>query len=249
LGEWTKEDNDLYTNLLDVYRAIAGQYLRYTIHVANNVAGVYETLKTDEQPGDIYTPFPKEKQKEAVAFLNREVFTTPEWLLNNDILNKIGTPTRMGSVTTVQTRVLDILFSDRVFSSLLRTEQRYGKNNVYTMIELLNDVKNGVWSELKKQQPITIFRRNLQKNYVNSLFENIREAEVGSNIFSLLMGPGIEEEKPVTTGSDIGSYLALHLEKLRAEIKAALPLIKDKDTQDHLRYISEQIETGLNKRF
>ena len=156
----------------------------------------------------------------------------------------------MGSVTTVQTRVLDILFSDRVFSSLLRTEQRYGKNNVYTMIELLNDVKNGVWSELKKQQPVSIYRRNLQKNYVNSLFENIKEAETGTNIFFLLMGgPRVEEEKPVTTCTDIGSYIALHLQKLRAEIRTALPLIKDKDTQDHLRYISEQIETGLNKRF
>ncbi|AEV99412.1 hypothetical protein A4D02_26610 [Niastella koreensis] len=250
LAEWTKEDNDLYNNQLDLYRAVAGQYLRYALHVANNVAGVYETWKTYEQIGDVYTPFPKEKQKEAIAFLNREVFTTPEWLLNNSILNKIGSPTRMGSVGTVQGRVLDVIFSDRVFSSLLRTEQRFGKKNVYTMIELLDDVKNGIWSELKKQQPISIYRRNLQKNYVNSLFENIKEAEEGSHLFYLLMGgPKMEEELPVTTGSDVGSYLALHLEKLKGEIKTALPMIKDKDSQNHLRYILERIETGLNKRF
>ena len=250
LGQWTKEDNDLYNNQLDVYRAIAGQYLRYITHVSNNVAGVYETWKTYEQPGDVYTPFPKEKQKEAVAFLNREVFTTPEWLLNNAILDKISSPVRMGSVSTAQTRALDILFSDRVFSSLLRAEQRFGKKNVYTMVELLEDAKKGVWSELRTQQPITIYRRNLQKNYVNSLFENIKEAEDGSHIFYLLGGgPKGEEEMPMTTGSDVGSYVALHLEKLRAEIKAALPLVKDKDSQDHLRYIVEQIETGLNKRF
>jgi len=249
LAEWTKEDNDLYTNLLDVYRAIAGQYLRYTVQVANNVAGVYETWKTYEQTGDVYTPFPKEKQKEAVAFLNLEVFTTPEWLLNNDILNKISSPVRMGSVGTVQARALDILFSDRVLSSLLRTEQRFGKKNVYTMVEFLDDMKNGVWSELKTRQPISIYRRNLQKNYVNSLFENIKEAEEGGHIFFLLMGPKMEEEMPVTTGSDVGSYLALHLEKLKTDIKTALPLVKDKDTQAHLRYIIEQIETGLNKRF
>lgn len=249
LAEWTKEDHDLYTNLLDVYRAITGQYLRYVLHVANNVAGIHETWKTYEQPGDVYSSFEKEKQKEAVAFLNQQVFTTPDWLLNNDILNKIGSPTRMGGVATVQERVLDILFSDRVFSSLLRTEQRFGKKNVYTMIELLNDVKNSIWNELKSQQPISIYRRNLQKNYINSLFENIKEAEAGANIFYLLMGPAMEEEKPVTTASDIGSYVALHLEQLKSEIKTALPTIKDKDSQEHLRYIVDQIETGLNKRF
>ncbi|MBO9204700.1 MULTISPECIES: zinc-dependent metalloprotease [Niastella] len=249
LAEWTKADNDLYTNQLDIYRAVAGQYLRYTMHVANNVAGVYETWKTYEQSGDVYSPFPKEKQKEAIAFLNREVFTTPEWMLNNDILNKIGNPTRMGSVSTIQTRMLDIIFSDRVFASLLRSEQRFGKKNVYTMVEMLGDVKNGVWGELKTQKPISIYRRNLQKNYVNSLFENIKEAEEGSHIFYLLMGAKMEEEMPVTTGSDVGSYVALHLEKLKAEIKTTLPLIKDKDTKDHLQYIIEQIETGLKKRF
>jgi hypothetical protein len=250
LAEWTKEDNDLYGNLLDIYRAIAGQYLRYIIQVANNVAGVYETWKTYEQPGDVYTPFPKEKQKEAITFLNQEVFATPEWLLNNEILNKISSPVRMGSVSTVQSRALDILFSDRVFSSLLRTEQRFGKKNVYTLIELLDDVKNGVWSELKTRHSISVYRRNLQKNYVTSLFENIKEAEDGSHIFFLLGGgPRAEEEFPMTTGSDIGSYVALHLEKLRSEIITTLPQINDKDSKDHLRYIMEQIETGLNKRF
>jgi hypothetical protein len=250
LADWTKEDNDLHTNLLDVYRAVVGQYLRYTVHVANNVAGVHETWKTVEQPGDIYTPFSKAKQKEAIAFLSREVFTTPEWLLDNAILNKISNPVRMGSVGTVQTRVLDVLFSDRVFNSLLKLEQRFGDRDVYTMVEYLDDVKNSIWSELKTKKPVTIYRRSLQKNYVTSLFENIKEAEAGTHFMGLLFGgPQAEEDLPVTVNTDIGSYLALHLEKLRADIRAALPLIKDKDTQDHLRYISEKIETGLNKRF
>ena len=53
----------------------------------------------------------------------------------------------------------------------------------------------------------------------------------------------------VTTSSDVGSFLALHLEKLRAEILAAIPTVTDKDTKDHLNYIAEQIKNGLANRF
>src|SRR5678815_960099 len=95
---------------------IRDRYMRYCLHVTANVASVYETWKTVEQPGDIYLNSPKEKSKEAVAFLNKEVFTTPEWLLNNEILNKISNPVRSGAVANIQARVLDQLLSDRAVS-------------------------------------------------------------------------------------------------------------------------------------
>ena len=94
------------------------------MHVTANVASVYETWKTVEQPGDVYINSPKEKSKEAVLLLTKEVFTTPEWLLDNEILNKISNPVRIGSVANIQARVLDLLLSDRVFNTLLMEENR-----------------------------------------------------------------------------------------------------------------------------
>jgi hypothetical protein len=250
LPEWTKEDNNLYTNLTNMYRQVATQYLRYCNHVTANVASVYETWKTVEQPGDIYTSSPKEKQKEAVAFLTKEVFTTPEWLLDNEILNKISNPVRSGSVANIQARVLDQLLSDRVFNTLLMMENRYGKGNTYSLIEFIDDVKAGIWTELKNKKPVTIYRRGLQKNYVTNILASIKEAEDGSHIMGLLVGgPTAAEDLPITTGSDVGSFLALHLEKLRAEILAAIPSTTDKDTKDHLNYIAEQIKNGLANQF
>jgi hypothetical protein len=250
LPEWTKEDHNLYTNLTNMYRQVAQQYLRYCTHVTANVASVYETWKTVEQPGDIYASSPKEKQKEAVAFLTKEVFTTPEWLLDNEILNKISNPVRSGSVANIQARVLDQLLSDRVFNTLLMMETRYGKGNTYSIIEFMDDVKAGVWTELNNKKPVTIYRRSLQKNYVSNILASIKEAEEGSHILALLVGgPQAAEELPVTTGSDVGSFLALHLEKLRTEILAAIPAITDKETKDHLNYIAEQIKNGLAHRF
>jgi len=250
LPEWTKESNDLYTDLTNMYRQVATQYLRYCLHVSANVASVYETWKTVEQPGDIYMSSPKAKQKEAVAFLTKEVFTTPEWLLNNEILNKISNPVRMGSVSNIQTRVLDQILSDRVFNTLLLMENRYGKNESYSIVEYMNDVKAGVWTELVNKKPVNIYRRGLQKNYVSNVLASIKEAEEGTHYMGLLFGgPMAAEALPVTVGTDVGSFLALHLEQLRAEIVAVIPSITDKETKDHYNYIAQQIKNRLANQF
>ncbi len=250
LTQWTKEDNDLYTNLTDVYKQVATQFQRYSLHVAANIGSTYETWKSVEQPGDTYTPEPAAKQKEAVAFLNKEVFITPGWLLDNDVLNKISMPVRMGSVGTVQTRILDVIMNDRVLNTLNMAEQRCGKGKTYSLAEYLDDLKEGVWAELKTKKPITIYRRNLQKNYVSNIFVAIKEAEAGTHYMGMMLGiPHADEVLPITVGSDIGSYLALHLGKLRTEILASLPAVTDKDTRDHLTYLAQLIKTGLDKQF
>ena len=135
-----------------------------------------------------------------------------------------------------------------MFNTLLLEENRYGKGNTYSIIEFMDDVKAGVWTELKNKKPIDIYRRGLQKNYISNLFASIKEAEEGANIMAMLVGgPAAAEVLPVTTSSDIGSFLALHLQKLREEILAAIPAITDKDSKDHLNYIAEQIKNRLAK--
>src|SRR6202012_1700096 len=101
-----------YENLKDMYGALVGQYSRYMGHVVKNVGGIYETPKSVEQAGeDVYEPTPKAIQEEAVAFLNRQLFETPEWLLNKDILNKISNPVVSEMVSNVQIGILNSLLS------------------------------------------------------------------------------------------------------------------------------------------
>ncbi|HSC53400.1 MAG TPA: zinc-dependent metalloprotease [Phnomibacter sp.] len=245
LPEWTKEDNDLYTNMSGIYRQIATQMLRYTNHVAANVAGVYENWKTVEQTGDTYTPMPEETQKEAVAFMHKEVFTTPQWLLDTTVLNKISSPVRVGSVSTIQQRALDQMVSDRVFNAMLRTEDRFGKEGTYTMVEYLADLKAGIWSELKSGKPVEIYRRSVQKNYVLNMLACMKQAKGNENIVSVLWGLAPEEATPITQTSDVPSVLALHLNTLRAELLKAAATVTDKETRDHYNYVAEQIKSQV----
>jgi hypothetical protein len=61
--------------------------------------------------GDVYEATPKATQKEAVDFLNKQLFATPTWLLNKDILNKFSNPGGGESLSTVQANTLKNLLS------------------------------------------------------------------------------------------------------------------------------------------
>ncbi|MEL6133495.1 MAG: zinc-dependent metalloprotease, partial [Bacteroidota bacterium] len=84
LLEWTSEETEAYDNLQELYGQVLGQYNRYMGHVRSNIGGVYEFYKTSDQDGVVYTHVPEVRQREAVMFLNRELFDTPEWLVNED---------------------------------------------------------------------------------------------------------------------------------------------------------------------
>jgi hypothetical protein len=245
LPEWTKEENDLNKNLTQMYLQVITQWRRYILHVVGNVASTYENIKTPDQAGDTYAPAPKETQKEAVAFLNKQVFETPFWLLDEKLLNKIGNPIRTGAVSSIQESTIMQLTTDRVFNTLNAAEQRFGKGNTYSMMEYLSDLKGGIFSELKTSKPIDIFRRDLQKFYLQGLFRALDESEKGNNIIALLMMPNAAEEAPVTVGTDVSPILRMHLDDLRTEIIASVSTIKDKVSKEHLLFIAERIKKSL----
>jgi hypothetical protein len=59
------------------------------------------------------------------------------------------------------------------------------------LTEMLDDVRKGVWSELSTSSAIDIYRRNLQRSYLNhvaSLMESNSSSVHGSDIKALLQG-------------------------------------------------------------
>eukprot|EP01035_Chromulina_nebulosa_P056613 gene56613-77586_t len=79
LPEWTKEANKDYENLENMYSQVTGQFARYIGHVSRNIGGIELTPKRVEQTGNVYEFTPKSTQKEAMAWLQANVFTTPTW--------------------------------------------------------------------------------------------------------------------------------------------------------------------------
>ncbi len=245
LPEWTKEEADKYENLHEMYAALVNQYARYMGHVVRNVGGIYETPKSVEQTGEeVYEPTPKAVQKEAVEFLNKQLFATPEWLLNKEILNKISNPNTAEIVSTVQTSALNGLLSGARLYRLSLCSSRFGSKNTYTIAEMMDDVKSGVWSELKTKKAIDEYRRNLQKAYVDALNNLINPASAGpapTGFMAALLNPNVKN-------TDVPSVARAQLTALKVQVDAAIPGTTDKMSKYHLQDISYRIKKALDPK-
>jgi hypothetical protein len=238
LQEWTKEPNTGYANLTMLYNQVSGQFQRYILHVAKYVGGVMETPKTVEQDGPVYEIVSEAKQKEAVEFLHRQLFTTPAWLIDTDIYSRTGL-SGLTVVGGIQDNVLNRLLSTRNLGKLLDAEAAMG-SKAYQVMELLNDLKKGIWSELPGRKPIDIYRRNLQKSYVQTLINLL-----GTPATTSAAGGTVTTSVDKT---DIKSLVRAHLSTLRAEANAAATGTADLVSKYHLQDVVKRIERALDPR-
>lgn len=244
LPEWTKEAGENYDNLEEMYNNLTGQYSRYMGHVLRNIGGIYETNKSVDQQGDVYQPVAKDRQKEALSFLSKQLFETPTWLLDKNILNKITNPTNIESIQNVQTGVLNSLLDGSRLSRLLACTNRFG-SATYSVDELMNDVKNSIWSELKSNKPIDAYRRNLQKAHVEKLIDLLDPKTPGLSGLpaGLVIFFGVN-----TKNTDITSVARGYLKMLQTEINAAIPGTTDKLSRFHLQDVSARIKAALEPK-
>ena len=245
LPEWTREDADTYDNLKDMYSQLVIQFNRYMGHVLKNVGGVYQTPKSVEQTGeDVYEPTPRAIQEEAIAFLNKQLFETPTWLLDKNILNKISGPVTTEMVSNVQVNILNGLLSGGRLTRMSITAARFSGQNIYTPEQMMDDVKKGVWSELTTQKPIDVYRRNLQKAYVEALI----------GIISPAGGPSVSGNSPqlaamsFNKNSDAISIARGQLAELKTQVAAAVPGARDKITKYHLQDMVIRINKALDPK-
>lgn len=245
LMDWTREANEGYSNLGDLYREVTGQYARYMNHVAKNVGGICETPKTVEQEGAVYECVPKATQQAAIQFLNQQLFTTPQWLLNKDILSRTGSDAT-NVVLTRQDPVLDRLLSTNTMNKLLNASAMEG-NKAYQATDLLNDLKKGIFSEVYTHKPIDIFRRNLQKAYVRHLSELLSpgggSSGGGGGIVIMFGAPPADP-----TRTDVSSIARAQLTALRNEMRNAAAAMPDNMSRYHLNDLVERINMALEPK-
>ena len=246
LPEWTKEEADTYTNLEDLYSKLIGQFSRYMNHVTKSVGGIYETFKSVEQTGDVYAPTPKLFQEQAVSFLHKQLFITPYWLLDKNVLNKISSPSSSELMANTQGSVLNSLLSTSRLFRMEAMSDRYGKTIVYTPEDLITDLDKGLWTELNSTKAIDPFRRTLQKQYVDILISlmNPGQPSIPAGIprnMILFFGADIKN-------TDIPSIARGHLTALHNRIMASSKVSSDKLSKYHLQDMAEKIRQALSPK-
>ena len=242
LTEWTFEEGKNYDDLETLYGQVIGQFNRYMGHVGNNIGGVYENHKTYEQEGAVYTHVPKDHQQASMDFLQEQLFETPEWLLDKELFGKIQYSGFIERVRGMQVRALNNVMSLGKMARLIENEELNGRD-AYTLLEMMRDMRNGVWSELRTGRSIDTYRRNLQKAHIDRL-EYLMKAE---NQRKLPDFGGYRKSTAVNTSqSDIRSIARAELNNLRRTVRAAIGRTGDTMSLYHLRDVLERIDNILD---
>jgi hypothetical protein len=243
LPKWLNEKGEDFKNLDQVYDEVYNTFSRYMGHAVAYVGGSYTDLKTTDQEGAVYTVVPKALQKEALSFLQKNLFTTPTWLLNKSIMDKVTSPVE-DKVSGMQDTWLGALLNTNRLQRLITETNRDA--NAYRIDEFIDDLKKGIFSELTTHAPIDNFRRNLQKSFVermSSLAAITSGAPAGGGGIILSFGPTVDVKK-----TDISSVARGELRALKAQIAAAAATYGDKLSRYHLQDLNERIDRVLNPK-
>ncbi len=244
LPVWTKQPNEDYNDLRLMYGEVTNQFRRYIGHVCYNFGGIYETLKKNNQAGAVYEFVSKETQKEAMDFVNKQVFTTPNWLINKDIASKTGLNFAT-TILTLQETALNKMLSNSTMGKMINAEAANG-SAAYGVTDLLSDLKQNVFTELAARKSIDVYRRNLQKSYVERLGVLINPLVVNTGGFIITFGnaaPAVDTKK-----SDILSFLKGHARELKALTDAAAAGTADKTSKYHLQDLSDRLRKILDPK-
>ncbi|MCC5941203.1 MAG: zinc-dependent metalloprotease [Balneolaceae bacterium] len=227
LLEWTSTPGRGYDDLQEIYGELITQWNRYVNHVITNIGGVYYFRMASDQEGNIYQPVEREYQQKAMEFLNSYAFTTPDWLLEEEVLRNIEHAGAIGRIQTLQGRQLATVMNQARMLRLIEDEAFRG-GEAYTISEMLEDVRQGVWSELSSNETIDVYRRNLQRAYIN-------------HVHSLM-----ENQTDGVHGSDIKALLRDELLTLKQQVERSLNRTGDRINQVHLRDVQSRIDRILD---
>jgi len=187
------------------------------------VGGVVHTRKRQGQDGGQYAMVPSDKQERAVAYLNRQVFATPDWLLDADILDRFQGSGSTDLVRARQAGALNQLLNVARMKRLIEQEAFHG-NEAYSLGEMFEDLREGAWSEVSSGRDTDAYRRNLQRAYLDR------------------MGALLEDEDALQT--DIAPFARAELQMLRDQLTAATT--SDRATQLHFHDAIVRIDAILD---
>ena len=250
LPEWTKEEGDLNGNIADMYGQLLGQFRRYAGHVSRNIGGVYETFKAAEQNEPVYEVTPKTMQREALGYLNRQLFQTPKWLIVNNIWNKINAPGTTDPVAAAQEATLASLLTGDRMNRMQYSVERFGADKAYSALDMLTELQADLFSELKSNKAIDSYRRMLQKSYVDKLDDIINPSTPAVVAGFGGGGGGRGGTNPYASGfnsrSDVYSIARAQLVQLRSQVTAAAAVTSDRMSKIHLQDIADKIKKALD---
>jgi hypothetical protein len=113
-------------------------------------------------------------------------------------------------------------------------------SNAYTLIEMMSDLKRGIWKELYTNKTIDVYRRNLQLAYLDRISYLMNEEQDSVPSFARGRVTTVKVSQ-----SDIRTIAVGQLIELRKDIKKSIKKNSDKMNKMHLEMATAKINRIL----
>ncbi|MFD1061804.1 zinc-dependent metalloprotease [Winogradskyella litorisediminis] len=236
LPNWTSNQTNHYDDLAELYGEMLGVWNRYIGHVTTHIGGVYENTKNPSQDGDVYSMVSKSQQKAAMQWLHKNAFATPTWLVDKDILNKIDYAGYTERLRGLQTRHLNRILSFETIGRLIDYNALDANN--YSAIEMMRDLRKGIWSEANLGQNVSVYRRNLQRAHIEQL----------ENLMTENMNRARSRKYYNVNQSDVRALVRGELNVLKNQLKSASNSAVNIETKYHYKDALARIENILDPK-
>lgn len=237
LSEWTSKATNNYEDLDELYKELLDVWGRYVGHVVTNVGGVYEDFKKPNQAGNVYEVVPKAKQLEAMNWLQANAFASPTWIVNLNNLKNTDYAGYTERFRNLQVRHLNNLLSLPRIGRLMDNEILGA--DTYKALDLFKDTRKGIWKEANAATNVTIYRRNLQRAYVDRMgylmTEEIKPTERGTVYYNV-------------SQSDLRALVRGELTALRKTLSVAKAGAINTETKYHYEDCIKRIDLILDPK-
>jgi hypothetical protein len=212
----TTERGKDYSQLKEVYQALITKRWKQLSAVAKMIGGVQETRYHGGRGTIPFKPVAAARQRAAVAFMIERGFARPDALLDPDILWRIGPSDGAEMLQGFNERLLKQLIDADVIHRMAQAARYPGMDGSYQGIDMIRDLNNGVFAELKQPRPtISLYRRDLQRKYLSILLSQL----------------GADDD----SAGEMQAAIRAGLNDLAAKLNQAVIKARDPQTQWHLR--------------
>jgi hypothetical protein len=236
LAAWTSDVTNNYEDLDELYQELHDTWSRYVGHVVTNLGGVNEDLKKPNQNGSVYEVVSKAQQQEAMQWLQANAFASPTWMINVQTLKDIDYAGYTERFRGLQARHLNNILSLERLGRLMDAEI-LGVNN-YKALDLLRDMRSGLWKETSSNASATIYRRNLQRAYIERM-EFLMTQDIK---------PGRNSQYYNVSQSDLRGLVRGELNSLKTTLNAAKNGAVNTDTKYHYQDCIQRINMILDPK-
>jgi len=178
---------DPWDDLEAVHVRLVGQWSTEMSHVVKVVGGIESQQIHIGQQGTRFKTVPKVKQTDAVQFLMANAFQVPAFMTQTDVLRRIQASGAVDRVRTAQAAILTSLLQNQRIDRMSEQMTIDGPTIAYSPLQFLTDVRTGVWSEVGKPGAITIYRRNLQRAYLDAMDQKLNGTPAASAEIRMLV--------------------------------------------------------------